>query len=151
MDVDRMRAGIGRSALDSDASFLLARAGAVAAAVANRALGDLGLKVRSYSVLTLAAECGPTQRELAAQLRLDPSQIVALVDDLEARGLVRRRAVPSDRRTRIVEATAEGASLLAAARRAVESAERDAHAALSEAEAQVLRDLLLRIAYVDLG
>ncbi|WP_062461038.1 MarR family winged helix-turn-helix transcriptional regulator [Demequina soli] len=150
MEAERTAAGIGPSSLDSDASFLLARASAVAAAAGNGALAGLGLKVRSYSVLALAVECSPTQRGLAAHLRLDPSQIVALVDDLESRGLVHRRPVPSDRRTRTVEATAQGVSLFTAARAAVRSVERAVHSSLSEAEVDVLRGLLLRIAYSDL-
>ncbi|WP_062303755.1 MarR family winged helix-turn-helix transcriptional regulator [Demequina subtropica] len=137
-------------ALDADTSFLLARASALAATAGNRALSGLGLKVRSYSVLALAAEVGPSQRDLAERLRLDPSQVVALVDGLEERGLVERRLDPSDRRARIVVATPEGLALFARAREAIAGAQRETHAPLTEEEQVALGDLLRRLAYADL-
>ncbi len=115
------------SLLADDLSFLLARANALSLGAGNAALEEHGLKVRSYSVLALAAGDGkPTQRELAEFLRLDPSQVVALVDDLQSRGLVRRESDPNDRRANVVVATEDG---LARYRRASESA-RDAEQAL---------------------
>src|SRR5690606_31144169 len=95
-------------------SFLLARANARSLALGNAALVGLGLRVRSYSVLALVGgDERPSQRELATFLSLDPSQVVALVDDLEARGLVERVADPRDRRANVVRATPQG-SLVAA-------------------------------------
>ncbi|WP_062466642.1 MarR family winged helix-turn-helix transcriptional regulator [Demequina maris] len=137
--------------LDADASFLLARASARASAVGNRAVADLGLKVRTYSVLALAVEVEPSQRELAERLRLDPSQIVALVDELEARGLLERRQDPSDRRARIVAATPAGAALFERARARIEDAQRDLWAPYEAAEVEALRALLRSIAYSDRG
>ena len=39
---------------------------------------------------------------------LDPSQVVALVDELESSGLVKRVTDPHDRRSKLVSATAKG-------------------------------------------
>ncbi|WP_062516371.1 MarR family winged helix-turn-helix transcriptional regulator [Demequina gelatinilytica] len=136
--------------LDADTSFLLARASALVAAAGNSALAGLGLKVRSYSVLALAAEVGPSQRDLAERLRLDPSQVVALVDGLEERGLVERRLDPSDRRARIVVATPDGRAMFARARDGIAAAQRETHAPLTEEEQLTLGDLLRRLAYADL-
>jgi len=135
--------------LDADTSFLLARASALASAAGNRALAVFGLKVRTYSVLAVAVEVAPSQRDLAERLRLDPSQIVALVDDLESRGLVERRQDPADRRARIVVATTAGVELFGRARADVARAERDLLGAHEGAEE--LRGLLRRIAYADLA
>src|SRR5690554_1296968 len=75
---------VGSRALIDDTSFLLARASALSNSAGNAALAEFGLKVRSYSVLELAADGGRTsQREIAEFLRLDPSQVVALVDELQ--------------------------------------------------------------------
>jgi DNA-binding MarR family transcriptional regulator len=52
-----------------------------------------------------------TQRELARRLHYDPSNITALADSLEARGLIERRADPSDRRFRLLALTPEGERL----------------------------------------
>ena len=49
-----------------------------------------------------------TQRELARRLHYDPSNITALADSLEARGLIERRADASDRRYRLLALTPEG-------------------------------------------
>src|SRR4051812_44186208 len=46
--------------------------------------------------------------ELAATLGIDRPNATVLVDDLEAQGLVRRRPHPTDRRTKMVEATRKG-------------------------------------------
>jgi DNA-binding MarR family transcriptional regulator len=51
------------------------------------------------------------QREAALRLGYDPSNITALADALEARGLVERRPDPSDRRVKTLARTAEGERL----------------------------------------
>jgi DNA-binding MarR family transcriptional regulator len=58
-----------------------------------------------------------SMRELADALGIDPPNATVVVDDLEARGLVRRGPHPTDRRAKLVEATPEGKDL---ARRADE-------------------------------
>ncbi len=79
------------ASISRDAGFLLAKLHAAGSVLNNRALAQFGLKERSYSVLALAtSELEPTQREMAEFLSLDPSQIVALIDELEQRGLVIR-------------------------------------------------------------
>ncbi|KXC05904.1 MarR family winged helix-turn-helix transcriptional regulator [Microbacterium hominis] len=136
--------------LAEDMSFLLARATALSVAAGNAALAPLGLKARSYSVLALAVDVdGPSQRELAEFLRLDPSQVVSLVDDLQGRGLVERRPDPGDRRANVVVATAAGRALYERALVAAEAAERQQHGALDDAERGQLAALLRRIAFPD--
>ncbi|MCX6503049.1 MAG: MarR family transcriptional regulator [Microbacterium sp.] len=117
----------------SDLAFLLARANARSLAGAHAALAPFGLKARSYSVLALAAsDARPTQRELSDFLRLDPSQIVALIDDLAARGLVRREPDPADRRVKVVVATVKGRALHEEAYRGAEQAEIETFAGLTD-------------------
>jgi DNA-binding MarR family transcriptional regulator len=52
------------------------------------------------------------QREAALQLGYDPSNITALADVLEAKGLLERRLDPSDRRVKTLARTAEGERLV---------------------------------------
>ncbi|HUZ87361.1 MAG TPA: MarR family transcriptional regulator [Candidatus Baltobacterales bacterium] len=52
------------------------------------------------------------QREAALQLGYDPSNITALADVLETKGLVERRHDPSDRRVKTLARTAEGDRLV---------------------------------------
>ncbi|TQL47536.1 DNA-binding MarR family transcriptional regulator [Homoserinimonas aerilata] len=147
MTSDRLRA----TELHTDIGFLLARASARANAAANRALAPLDLKVRSYSVLAIAASTIPaSQRELASLLELDPSQVVALVDALEEKGLVERQPDSSDRRVKIVVATPSGRALFEQAREATTGAERFAYGRIEEADRIRLR-LLLQMTFGDEG
>lgn len=126
-----------------DLAFLLARANAVSLARANAALGELGLKARAYSVLALAASgARPTQRELSDFLRLDPSQIVSLVDGLAERDLVRREPDPNDRRVNVVVATETGEALHREAYRMAEAAEEETFAGVEPERRREIAALL---------
>ncbi|NUU31544.1 MarR family transcriptional regulator [Arthrobacter sp. C9C5] len=131
------------ASISRDAGFLLAKLHATGSILNNRALAEFGLKERSYSVLALAnSELEPTQREMAEFLSLDPSQIVALIDELEKRGLVLRAPGRQDRRAKIVSATAEGSAVFRQAEAAARAAESEALAGLSDAEVGELKGLL---------
>jgi DNA-binding MarR family transcriptional regulator len=134
--------------LAQEIEFLTARARAVGTARANAALAAVDLRVRSYSVLSLAASGeSPSQRELAEFLSLDASQIVALVDELETRGLVVRTQDARDRRSKSITATASGARLAERASAIVRAAEAESLGALTVAERDQLRDLLRTAAF----
>ena len=75
----------------------------------------LGLSwTRVLAVRRLAVE-PQTQRELAERLSADPPYVTLMVDDLEKRGLVRRKPHPTDRRAKLVELTASGRAAAARA------------------------------------
>ena len=133
--------------LADDLGFLLSRASGQVVRATNAALAEHGLRVRQYSVLALACEAadGLSQRELATVLGLDPSQVVLLVDELVAAGLVERQAPEADRRTRLVVATAEGRRVREAARRDADAAVETPLGLLGDAERDRLRDMLTRI------
>lgn len=136
------------AAMIDDVSFLLARSNAVSLEAASAALRPFGLKPRSYSVLALAVSGSrPSQREIAEYLRLDPSQVVALVDGLETGGLVLRETDPSDRRAKVVVATEEGEKVYAQALGAVRYAESRVLSVLDDAERAMLHKLLDMIAF----
>src|SRR4051812_17835319 len=135
------------TALTEDLGLLLTRASGLVVRATNAALAELGLRVRQYSVLVLADDTadGISQRDLAEVLGLDPSQVVALVDELAAGGLVERRPSPTDRRAKLVAATAAGVRLR---RRADERAAAGVQRQLGDLatdEQQTLRDLLGRV------
>lgn len=136
------------SPLVGEIEFLTARARALGSAKANALLAPLDLKIRSYAVLSLACSgAAPSQRELAEFLLLDPSQIVALVDGLEQRGLVKRETDPRDRRSKVIRGTAKGRRLLTQAAAATQQAEEQAMQDLTTSERAQLRELLRRIAF----
>lgn len=142
--LDRLRT----SPLTEEIEFLNARARAIGSSIMNRLLEPTGLRVRSYSVLACACgDLAPTQRQLADFLRLDPSQIVTLVDELERRGLVRRETDPADRRNKIIVATPRGEEVYGMAQNAAREAEDAALAALSIPERDQLRALMRKVAF----
>jgi DNA-binding MarR family transcriptional regulator len=116
----------GAALLDDDTGFHLAVASARIATLTNEALSRHALRVRHYVVLALTSEHDDlTQIEIAREAALAASQVVALIDELERRGLVQRDVAKEDRRRRIVTATAAGRELTLRAEKDVAAA-RDA-------------------------
>lgn len=128
--------------------FLTVRVFVAGTRLANERLRPLGLRARSYAALALACSDVPIrQRDLVTLLELDPSQIVALIDELESLGLVRREADPADRRTRVIDATPAGRELFERARVVTAGAERETFASLRDDERDVLRSLLRKVVF----
>jgi DNA-binding MarR family transcriptional regulator len=99
--------------------FLLVRIGEAVDRDFVTALADLDLKPRHLRVLVLIDRAGElSQRELAHQLGMDPGNLVALLDALEANGVLARARGGRDRRQRLVSLTPTGNRLLAKALRA---------------------------------
>ena len=72
-------------------------------------LGDDGLRLPHLEILCCLAEAGPlAQRDISARLRIDPSDLVALLDDLEKAGLASRQRDTADRRRYLVSLTDTG-------------------------------------------
>ena len=70
---------------------------------------DLGLSAAQCDVLRRLDENAPTAMcRIAEALDCDPSNVTGIVDRLEARGLVERRADPEDRRVRKLVLTERG-------------------------------------------
>lgn len=135
--------------LGCDPVFMLIRAGAVGRARGNDVLDDLGLKTRDYSIIATASTREVTQKDIADFLLLNPSQVVSLVDDLEARGLVRRTPSPHDRRAKIVVPTPEGEALFAAAKERLAPTHETLLAPLSPQERETLLRALPLLAFPD--
>jgi DNA-binding MarR family transcriptional regulator len=127
--------------------LLLSRTSGLVVRATNTALQPHGLRVRQYSVLLLAAgaDGGLSQRELGNALGLDPSQVVGLVDELTAAGMVERHPSPVDRRARLVVATEHGHRVRAAASAATQAALSTHFSRLDDGERRTLGDLLARV------
>jgi DNA-binding MarR family transcriptional regulator len=111
------------------------------------ALEPSGLRPRHVVALTILRDHGAmTQGGLADALRLDPSNLVGLLNELEERELLVRRRDQGDRRRHIVEVSPAGRDALGQAERALASVQDDVLAALDEGERTALYDLLLRAA-----
>jgi DNA-binding MarR family transcriptional regulator len=109
-------------------------------------LGDSGLTPRAFAVLTLIAEIPRvTQSAISRYLGIERSGLVAIVDDLESRDLVRRVAVPGDRRVQALALTRDGEKTHRASAQAVNEHEARLLSVLSVKEQQTLLDLLRRL------
>jgi DNA-binding MarR family transcriptional regulator len=134
-------------ALIKQTGFLLARMGMVAAKLFSERIAELGLTTRMWGALNvLAAEGTTTQQFLGRCAGIDPSSMVATIDDLEARGFVERRPHPSDRRAHAVHITERGREVLARGRRVAREAQQELFAPLSDEERKSLHELLMRLA-----
>jgi len=110
-----------------------------------RAAGGFGISPGRFGVLALIdANPGVSQSRLAQAAGLDRSTMVAVLDRLEERRLVERRAGP-DRRTNGLWLTRGGRALLAKLSRRVAEHEARIAARLSPAERAQLVRLLGRL------
>ena len=128
-------------------AFLLAQVGAHAASRFAETLRPIGLSPAHAGILRiLDATPAITQQALAGALGSPPSRLVALVDELEAKGVVERQANESDRRRYALHLTAKGKSVLQSIGNLVREHQNALLAALSQDERQQLTALLMRIA-----
>ena len=111
-----------------------------------QALATMEMRTHEFAVLNHLAEAGPlSQQDVGRALRINPSNLVGLLDLLEADGLLVRARDPHDRRRHLVQLTSAGRKRLAGAWRAAEQAEEDLLSPLSPAERDDLRDTLERL------
>jgi DNA-binding MarR family transcriptional regulator len=109
-------------------------------------LEALDLTPRMWGALNvLEADAPITQHGLCKRTGMDPSSMVATIDDLEKKGLVERRAHPSDRRAYALHVTEAGRDTLARGRQVVQEVQDELLAPLDEEEREQLRSLLLRL------
>ncbi|MYS84625.1 MarR family winged helix-turn-helix transcriptional regulator [Embleya scabrispora] len=109
-------------------------------------LARLDLAARSYFVLAgIDQDTPPSQQDLARSLRLDPTTVVGVVDELEQIGYVTRMRNPADRRRYNLHLTPAGAEALARAEHEMDALEREFFSPLSADERHTLHVLLERV------
>jgi len=128
-------------------AFLLSQLGARAAQEFTRLLTPLNLAPADVGILRLVARSeGISQQALAAALNMHASRLVALIDDLESRGLLVREVHATDRRLYSLALTAKGKETLLSIREVADEHNRLMCAALTRAETLTLQALLSKIA-----
>lgn len=94
-----------------------------------------GLTMWGYIALTrVAAAPASTQLALARDIGYDKTRLIALLDALEADGLVERSPDPADRRAHVVRITAKGTRRHAAAVADIRAMEEELLSTLSATE-----------------
>jgi DNA-binding MarR family transcriptional regulator len=133
--------------LSRRAGFLLVQLGTHRHRRFAERLAPLDLHPRHFGMLSqLVANEGQSQQALAGALAIHRSAVVALVDDLERRGLAERRRDPVDRRAYTLYLTPAGRELLAELELAADEDEAELLSALDVSERSTLIALLQRVA-----
>src|SRR3954471_21560402 len=77
------------------------------------ALDRFGIRPRHVAALIELRDSGQlTQQSLCGALHLDPTNLVAILNDLEQRGYATRRRDPADRRRHLVEVSKKGIAVI---------------------------------------
>lgn len=127
-------------------SFLAQRFHQLCLGILAEVVEPAGLKLKEYGALTvLHGEPGIEQRRLASILGIDQVSAGQMLERLEQRGLVDRRAHPTDRRVRALFLTPAGLDLRLRLRPAGLAAQQRILAPLRPEEREVLVDLLTRV------
>jgi MarR family transcriptional regulator, lower aerobic nicotinate degradation pathway regulator len=127
--------------------YLMARLGEASRRRFQRALEPERLHPRDFGVMTMvAAQPGMSQQQLHEKTAIDPSSMVAVIDELEARGLAERRPHPADRRTRQIFLTDDGQEALTRVRVLAAELQREFFGALTAEERKTLHRLLKKLA-----
>jgi DNA-binding MarR family transcriptional regulator len=128
-------------------SWLIARSARRAQRLTEAALAREGVRRQHFVVLTSLAEQGAaSQAALGRRLWIDRSDLHAILNDLEEKGLVARVRDEQDRRRNVVELTRAGRTALARLDKRVDAAQDALLAPLSRADRRELIRLLQRLA-----
>jgi DNA-binding MarR family transcriptional regulator len=135
-------------ALADRLGYLLKHAQLRLAGLTSTALAPLGISGRECAVLIAIDDRTPlSQQEVARRMDVDRTTMVALIDDLEHKGLVQRRQDPDDRRKNVVILTDTGRDTLRRATAATEEVERCFLGSLSGDETAMLKKALQAAAF----
>src|ERR1700694_809745 len=126
--------------------YLLARRGEASRRRFHKALEPEGLHPRDFGVMTVVgSHPGISQQQLHEKTGIDPSSMVAVIDELQARGLAERRPDPADRRARAIFLTDEGQRTLERIGKLVARLQRELFGGLTAEELSKLHGLLRQL------
>src|SRR6266508_1946750 len=112
----------------------------------SEALEPFGIRPRHVAALIELRDSGElTQHSLCGQLHLDPTNRVAILNDLEQRGYATRRRDPEDRRRHLVEVSKRGIAVIEKVSEVMDGVEDDLLDGLEPAEREQLEGLLTSI------
>ena len=127
-------------------AYLLKHADRLLAELHVEALAPFDIHVRDLGVLLVIDRSEPaSQQQIAERMGVDRTTMVAIIDALEAKGIIARRPDAEDRRRNLIELTPTGQDILRQATAASDAAEAKLLAPLSPAEGKQLRNLIARI------
>jgi DNA-binding MarR family transcriptional regulator len=127
--------------------LLLSQLGTHAALSFGRKIATLGISPPHFGILRwIHANEGRNQRELASYLRVVPSRLVVLLDELETKGLVARERSLEDRRSQQLQLTRKGSQLLEKVERIAAAHDAELGSSLTPPERERLIELCAKLA-----
>jgi len=112
----------------------------------SEALEPFGVRPRDVAALIELRDSGElTQQTLCGQLHLDPTNLVAILNDLEERGYATRRRDPEDRRRHLVEVSTKGIAVIEKVSAVMDGVQDELLGDLEPAERRELEVLLTSI------
>lgn len=134
------------SRLQTLPSWLLGRAAALGHRLVSEQLAEEGMRMPHHAVLCGIAELGPiAQAELSRTVRIDPKDMVTVLNELQAKKLISRTRDPHDARKNALALTAGGQALLRRLEKLGDQANEALLAPLTSAERKQLSALLARL------
>jgi DNA-binding MarR family transcriptional regulator len=110
------------------------------------ALEPFGIRARHVAALIELRDHGElTQQSLCGRLHVDPTNLVAILNELEQRGLATRRRDPEDRRRHIVEVSKQGLAIIDKASQVMDGVEEELLEGLEPAERDELECALAAV------
>ena len=110
------------------------------------ALEPYGIRPRHVAALIELRDSGQlSQQSLCGQLHLDPTNVVAILNDLEERGYATRRRDPEDRRRHLVEVSDKGIAVIEEVSEVMDGVESELLDGLDSTERQQLEGALTSI------
>lgn len=138
--------GLDTSYLETLLGYNARRAALTVIGVFLERMAPYGLRPVDFSVLTLIAHNpGITSRQLCAALDILPPNLVGMIKGLDTRGLIERRAHPTDRRAQGLHLSPAGKKLQKNAQATATQLESDVASRLSAEELDTLKGLLRKV------
>src|SRR3954453_18804166 len=124
-------------------TLLLIKLGRITMHRFTEALAPYGIRPRHVAALIELRDHGElTQQGLCGHLHLDPTNLVAILNELEKRGYATRRRDPDDRRRHLVEVSKKGLAVIDKVSAVMDGVEDDLLAGLEPAERVQVEALL---------
>src|SRR3954464_14849331 len=127
-------------------TLLMIKLGRITSHRFTQALEPFGIRPRHMAALIELRDRGElTQQSLCGQLHLDPTNLVAILNELEQQGYATRRRDPDDRRRHLVEVSKRGLAVIDKVSEVMDGVEADLLADFSSEEREQLETLLMSI------
>ena len=124
-------------------TLLLIKLGRITMHRFTEALEPFGIRPRHVAALIELRDRGElSQQSLCGQLHLDPTNLVAILNELEQRGYATRRRDPQDRRRHLVEVSKKGLAVIDKVSEAMDRVEAELLGGLEPADRERMEGLL---------